>query len=303
MEKKGGSRTNLTWVREGQVLVVNSKTCGINKDGNELYWVNPETGERDYNRLDDQLSEDCQAALQLSEIPHGCYIPLCDIVKSSIAIPMYYSREYEMGIKRFCENNDFDRMSIGDLYQEMMIEIFHGHGSPSADQRIGDVPYIKVSDLRAGTVNVNSTNQIPMALAKKYWKGKTSGLQAYDLLSPERASKNIGEFCVLMPGQEQIVLTKEVIGLRSKSELFDQFYLMWAMNLPVVRHQWERVIFMQTNREDVGDRFLEIEIPIPKSKEVALSISKPYKTFYDSLANLKKIFEEDKKNLQEVLRL
>jgi len=53
----------------------------------------------------------------------------------------------------------------------------------------------------------------------------------------------------------------------------------------------------------VGDRFLEIEIPIPKSKEVALSISKPYKTFYDSLANLKKIFEEDKKNLEEVLRL
>lgn len=105
-----------------------------------------------------------------------------------------------------------------------------------------------------------------------------------------------------MPGQEQIVLTKEVIGLRSKSDLFDQFYLMWAMNLPVVRRQWERVIFMQTNREDVGDRFLEIEIPIPKSKEKALSISKPYKTYYDSVANLKKTFEEDKKNLQALFR-
>jgi type I restriction enzyme M protein len=105
-----------------------------------------------------------------------------------------------------------------------------------------------------------------------------------------------------MPGQEQIVLTKEVIGLRSKSDLFDQFYLMWAMNLPVVRRQWERVIFMQTNREDVGDRFLEIEIPIPKSKEKSLSISKLYKTYYDSVANLKRTFEEDKKNLQAVFK-
>ena len=238
----------------------------------------------------------------MSDIPHGCYIPLDQIIKSSIAIPMYYSREYEMGIRHFCKYNDFDRMSIGDLHQQMMIEIFHGHGSPSADQRIGDIPYIKVSDLRAGAVNVNPTNQIPIALAEKYWKGKTSGLQAYDLLSPERASKNIGEFCVLMPGQEQIVLTKEVIGLRSKSELFDQFYLMWAMNLPVVRRQWERVIFMQTNREDVGNRFLEIEIPIPKSKEMAITISKPYKNYYDSLANLKKVFEENKKDLLEVFR-
>ena len=48
MEKIGGTRTNLSWVREGQVLVINSKTCGINKDGNELYRVDPETGERDY---------------------------------------------------------------------------------------------------------------------------------------------------------------------------------------------------------------------------------------------------------------
>ena len=105
-----------------------------------------------------------------------------------------------------------------------------------------------------------------------------------------------------MPGQEQIVLTKEVIGLRSRSELFDQFYLIWAMNLPVVRCQWERVIFMQTNREDVGNRFLEIDIPIPRSKDRAIAISKPFKNYYDSLVNLKKVFEENKKDLLEVFR-
>lgn len=302
MEKKGGMRTNLTWVREGQVLILNSKTCGINKDGDELFYVNPETGERDYSRLDDQLTEDCNAVLQMSKIPHGSYIPLANIIKSSIAIPTYYNKEFEKGIESYCQRNGFDKMSIGDLYKQMMIEVFHGHGSPSADQRIGDVPYIKVSDLRAGSVNVNSTNMIPVALAKKYWKGDSSGLRAYDLLSPERASKNIGEFCVLIPGQEQIVLTKEIIGLRSKSELFDQFYLMWAMNLPVVRRQWERIIFMQTNREDVGNRFLEIEIPIPKSKEMALSISKPYKIYYNSMVYLKKTFEENKRELYELFK-
>ena len=114
------------------------------------------------------------------------------------------------------------------LKNKKLIKIFGGHGSPSQDQRVGDVAYIKVSDLRAGHVNINPTNMIPLSLAKKYWRGKSSGLQAFDLISPERASKNIGEYCVLMPGQERIVLAKEVICIRAlQNTPFDQFYLMW----------------------------------------------------------------------------
>ena len=297
LEKKGVKQSNLSWVKEGEVLVLNSKTCGINKDGNELYKVNPVTGERDYSKLDDQLSEDCDAIIRGIHTEHSIYIPLNEIIKSNIAIPGYYNNEYFDNIKTFCERNDFDYMSLGNLYSEGYINIFHGHGSPSADQRVGDVPYIKVSDLRAGTVNINPTNMIPLNLAKKYWKGEVSGLKAYDLICPERASKNIGDFCVLQPGQENIVLTKEVICLRSINDKFDQFYLLWVMGLPVVRKQWERVIFMQTNREDVGNRFLEILLPIPKNRNVAELISKPYKTYYDSIIQAKKDFEKDRVEL------
>ena len=69
------------------------------------------------------------------------------------------------------------------------------------------------------------------------------------------------------------------------------------MSLPVVRKQWERIIFMQTNREDVGDRFLEIQIPLPKSRDIADSISKPYKTYYDSIINLDKEFAKEREEV------
>ncbi|UKA07766.1 hypothetical protein IHC92_17220 [Photobacterium damselae subsp. damselae] len=62
---------------------------------------------------------------------------------------------------------------------------YFGHGSPSSDQRLGTIPYIKVSDLRAGHVNINPTNMIPVDLAKKFWGGDDSGLKPYDLISPE----------------------------------------------------------------------------------------------------------------------
>ena len=56
---------------------------------------------------------------------------------------------------------------------------------------------------------------------------------------------------------------------------------------------------MQTNREDVGSRFLEIEIPIPKDRKMADEVSCAYRTYYNSVAKLKQEFEINKKKLSE----
>ena len=290
LEKKG-KPSSLSWVHEGEVMVMNSKTCGINKDGNELYVVDKMTGKRDYKKIDNQLSDDCDSLIKDQPSDNIKFVSETFVKSSSIAVPIYYcTEEFEHDVTVFCEKNGFGLKTLGELYHNGEVMFFSGHGSPSSDQRIGSVPYIKVSDLRAGRVNINPTNMIPLSLAKTYWKNEESGLKAFDLLSPERASKNIGEFCLLLPGQENVVLTKEIIGLRSTTDLFDQFYLMWAMNLPYVRKQWNRIIFMQTNREDVGKRYMEIKIPVPRNKEISASISAPYKTYFQELKRIKSEF-------------
>ena len=176
-------------------------------------------------------------------------------------------------------------MRIGDMVKGGLITIRNGHGSPTQSVRVGTVPYIKVSDLRAGLVNINPTNRVPLAVAEAFWKGASSGLKAWDLICPERTSKNIGDFCMLMPGQEQVVATKEVIVVRPGPQAnFDPFYLMWALTLNLVRDQWRRVIFMQTNREDVGDRYLDVRVPIPRDAGHASQVSQPFRAYYQSLA-------------------
>ena len=134
-------------------------------------------------------------------------------------------------------------------------------------------------------MNINPTNRVPRAVAEHFWRGGTSGFQPFDLISPERTSKNIGDFCVLMPGQEQVLATKEVIVLRPGPKAdFDTFYLLWAMTLKIVRDQWRRVVFMQTNREDVGKRYLEISIPVAPTRARADEVSKPFKDYFETIA-------------------
>jgi hypothetical protein len=284
------------WFSEDTVTVSTAPTCGLTKGGRLLPRID-EHGERiqikdletgmKVDAINDVYLDDAVALARRKRTD-----TLRDIPASSVslraAVPIYYDRRYHerfakaMGTPRF---KSFEAETLGSLIGRGVIDTIGGHGSPSSDQRVGDVPYIKVSDLRAGLVNINPTNRVPLRLAEKLWGGKSSRLRAFDILSPERTSKNIGDFCLLMPGQEQVVLTKEIIVMRPGTKAnFDAFYLLWAMTLKIVREQWKRVVFMQTNREDVGRRWLEIEIPVPKRRATADRASAAFRDYYTVLA-------------------
>lgn len=285
------------WFKDNLVLVSSAKSCGIAQggrpkflfdslSGKPMIGLDEETG-APTELLDDELSLDVEAAINQESTDTLRYVESSEVPLST-AVPVYYDEEYE---KRFNaeislpEFADFSSASLGELIEKNWISVTGGHGSPSSTQRVGETPYIKVSDLRAGLVNINPTNRVPVSVAKRFWGGSESGLQAFDLLSPARTSKNIGDFCVLLPDQEEVVLTKEILRIRACDEAcFDQFYLIWALSLKVVRDQWKRIVFMQTNREDVGQRFREIKIPIPAKTDAGERVSAEFRNYYSKLA-------------------
>lgn len=286
-----------SWFRKGEVMVSTAPTCGLTKGGRLLPLVNRTTGQRVQVRdpdtgeyidaIDDQLMADMEALRAGTFTPTLRYVS-ADNVSMRNAVPTFYDRRFDDAFDeamKLSEFSEFASMTIGEMVSAELLTIRGGHGSPTQSVRVGTVPYIKVSDLRAGLVNINPTNRVPHAIAEKFWRDKSSGLRAWDLICPERTSKNIGDFCMLMPGQEQVVATKEVIVVRPGAKAnFDPFYLMWALTLNIVRNQWRRVIFMQTNREDVGDRYLNIRIPLPRDADHAMAVSQAFRSYYENLA-------------------
>jgi hypothetical protein len=285
------------WFSEDLVMVSTAPTCGLTKGGRSLPIVDPVSGKRVQNKdvetgeyvdaIDDQLLLDAIALGEGRTTNTLTFVP-CKDVSLRCAVPVYFDRRYGEAFRdqmKHSSYSDFAALSLGQLAKCGLITISGGHGSPSQDQRIGDVPYIKVSDLRAGLVNINPTNRIPLSVATQFWGGNESQLRPFDLLCPERTSKNIGDFCVLMPGQERVVLTKEIIVIRPGPEAnFDSFYLLWALTLKIVRDQWKRIVFMQTNREDVGKRYLEIEIPLAPNKKRSDEVSKVFRNYFTTIA-------------------
>jgi type I restriction enzyme M protein len=270
----------------GQIALINPHTCGVYKDGGLRYRVDPATGRR-LSEIDDELNDHVEDFLAGGNPPGSATIDVNEAFRRRVLVPRYFDERYIEPYRELLRTHRLESVSLGQLLDDRIIGLRGGHGSPSNDARRGTVPYIKVSDIRALRVNVNPTNLVSRALAEKLWRGSSSGLRAWDLISPNRASSNIGEFAILLPGEESVVLTKEMFVFRVSQSVgtgWDPFYLHWALCLKAVRNQWRRITLMQTNREDVGDRYREIEIPVPRSPEWAKEISAPFRSYFQSLA-------------------
>lgn len=289
-EKIDKKKTNVN-LESDLVTFLNPQTCGIYKNGSDRFIVNS-AGERT-KIIDNELLR-LAIKYQNGQNDEMFTVPLADTYKADVLVPQYYDYSLQRPFDELKLTHKFEQISIEELINKGIITVSGGHGSPSNDMRNGNIPYVKVSDIRNMRINVNPTNLVSIELAKRFWKtdnGK-SNLCAWDLISPSRASSNIGEFAILLPGEEQIVLTKEVFVIRvHENDLgYSPFYLLWALSLTETRKQWQRVTLMQTNREDVGQRYKEILIPQPISKEWAETVSAPFRNYFTSIATAKKEF-------------
>jgi len=275
-----------------EVVFLNPFTCGIYKDGGARYKIDPATGRRT-DEIDNELGEQVGLLLSDADVPGAVRVNIEDVFSKRVLVPRYYDTRWLDDFKVLLEREGLESVSLGELVDTGVITVRGGHGSPSNDRRSGNIPYVKVSDIRSLRINVNPTNLVTQEVAESFWRGGDSGLRAWDVITPNRASSNIGEFAVMLPGEERIVITKEVFILRvvgGHDAGWSPFYLLWALCLKAVRKQWQRVALMQTNREDVSSRYREILLPVPHNAEWAEAVSAPFRDYFTTLAAARTAF-------------
>jgi type I restriction enzyme M protein len=275
-----------------EVVLLNPATCGINKAGDVRYKIDAGTGKRT-REVDNELAELTEAYLDGKNTPAVVSVPLAEVLAKRVLVPRYYDQRWDAQFQSFCKANALESVSIGELLDTKILRVRGGHGSPSNDRRGGTIPYIKVSDIRSLRMNVNPTNLVTKAVAESFWGCKSSGVKPWSVITPNRASSNIGEFAMILPGEENVVITKEVLIFTvetGETDGWDAFYLFWALCLRCVRQQWQRITLMQTNREDCGARWREVLLPKPKSAEWAREVSAAFRDYFTTIGTAKTRF-------------
>ena len=88
----------------------------------------------------------------------------------------------------------------------------------------------------------------------------------------------------LFVGKENVILTKEIYIWRVNEEAhtINPYLLLNLMSLKVVHDQFNYLVLMQTNREDLSNRYKEVMIPIPRDNETRNEWSEPIRQYFDT---------------------
>ena len=266
----------------------------IAEDGSSTEWVDDELSE-----AIDLLTTASSAAA--GPTPTKFRIPVLqqDARAARVLLPQYYWRvPAQAAFDAYCAAHDCGRIALGALADAGFITHRAGHGSPPpVVHGKGPVPYIKVVDVKNWRILENSSYGVPQAVAARMWGAGGPDLESYEMITPSRASKNIGMWAVVMPWQRRLLLTKEFLRVRVADPLpdsdptggllagFDWAFLLYAMSLRVVREQYRSLVLMQTNREDLGSRWKEVIIPLPRNG--LATWGDPVRAYFDGLVRAK----------------
>lgn len=264
-----------------RIIGMLTESYGEDKKGNRLYRLD-DTGNRT-DEIEDEMTE--AARLLRSRVKAETKLRFTFEQKTAqragvLTASYYWRKPYMDALGTFAKDNRCTLVSVGDLLENGDIGWSMGHGSPHTQFKgKGTVPYVKVSDIKNWRINENPKYFIPPEETERLRGGNS--LREFDVVMPTRACKNIGLGAVVMPWQTHVVLTKEIAVLRcAKGRRVSPWLLVVILSLRVVNDQFRFLVQMQTNREDLGRRLLELQIPLPMGASARRRWEKPAEEYF-----------------------
>lgn len=255
--------------QQERIIMATPKEMGHDHNGRPLYRYGT-----------DILWDDLAEVLQELEIPddshnrHVFYIDSSDL-DPDILVPRYY---------RILQNPiqvpaDCIPISLQQLLDEKIIEVWSGHGSPPSHEKgMGNIPYIRVSDIVNWEMYRNPVTGIPDSVYLKILRKKGKKPEAGDVIYVKRGSYRIGTVAMASPRDERVLLTTELLTFRiiKKQNKYGitPFYLLALLSSQLVQDQYYYYTFIETTLPNISERWKKLVLPINTDLQEINRISK-----------------------------
>jgi len=262
-------------LQQENIFMAIAKNVGHDKNGKTTYRINNDGSlildEMGNKIVDDdmpQIAKNYKLFLnnQLTNQTYsGFYIKSSEI-KESIFIPDYYDLDILIELD-ILKKEGYLLITIGDLIKDKIISIKRGNEIGSQFYGMGEIPFIRTSDIVNWEIKIDPIKGIPEEIYYQY-KGKQD-IKAKDILFVKDGTFLIGRTAFITSLDEKIVIQSHILKIRvnKNTEYINSYYLMYLLNLPIVKKQIRNRTFIQGTISTVGNRIKEIVLPI-KKKEV-----------------------------------
>ena len=206
------------------------------------------------------------------------------VIRKNIYVPRYYWETVDEEIREEAEKQGLQLVKMGYLIEKSIVRKFKGHGSPPNEYKgLGNVPYVRAGDIGNLAVYKNPTSGVPEHIYREVKGERGVDLQSGDLVFVKEGSYRIGDVGLILPGDTEILLNSHCLVFRVINEDnsfgIDPMYLAYLLSHPLTRRQIYSKVFIDTTLPNIGDRWLDLELPIHTDENEILRI----KTEMDSV--------------------
>lgn len=183
-------------------------------------------------------------------------------IRNNIFIPSYYDPEIKEELAKLEQSGRYKLISIEELEKQKIISIKRGHEVGSKFYGLGNIPFVRTSDIVNWEIKVDPIKCIPEEVYEKY--KNRQDIKEGDILLVTDGTFLIGRTAIITPLDKKIVIQSHIRRIRClKPEILHPYLLLYILNTPIVQRQIKKKTFVQATISTVGNRLKEIILPIP----------------------------------------
>jgi hypothetical protein len=179
-----------------------------------------------------------------------------------ILIPKYYDPELTEAAE--AASLDFDLPTLGSLLADGSVGWRLGTWIAREHYGTGPVPYVRTSDLNGWRIRPDYKKGVSQAISDAV--AKRQDIRPGDILMVAHGTYLIGAVALVTDEDMPLVLQDHVFRLRLKeSSGVDPYLLLAALSTRFVRRQMRAKQFSADIIDKIGERHLEVRVPLPKA--------------------------------------
>lgn len=239
-----------------------AKTCGHDKRGREI--------------SSDEIAEIPAYLKKLKdgeiETPShlGWYMRISEL-KNNILLPKYYNPDIKVELNNYLQSGDFELKTLDELQKEHIVKVTRGNEVGSENYGTGEIPFVRTSEISNWEITSDCTHCISDDIYLNY-KDKQK-LEVEDILVVNDGTYLMGRAAMITESDLKIVFQSHFrrIKVIQKNKL-SPYLLLALLGMEIVQRQIESKSFRQGTISTMGNRLMEVKIPIPIDENLKRTI-------------------------------
>lgn len=277
LEKKNENRSS--------VFFAIAKSIGHNKNGKETFKMN-DNGIYILDKYGNKILDDetPQIAVsfnkylkgKLKDESHIGFSIKNEEIKENIYIPESYKPEIKEKLNLIKKSSKYKLVKFEELVNKGIIQIKRGNEIGSEYYGTGIIPFIRTTDIVNWEIKMDTVKSVAEDVYERY--KKQQNVKEGDILFVNDGTFLIGRCSIVTHLDVKCIIQSHLRKIRvNENDQITPYYLFYLLNSKFVQQQIEVKTFVQATLSTLGNRILEIDLPIHNDKKEIKRISNEVK--------------------------